>query len=101
MANMSPSKGAELDEPESDMSPEMLADLIEKTIIRMCANWAGELMRALSEKTPRQTIKTPAGLERVKGLLRSYEASEKQQSAEQGSREVSYEFLWCEPKFKE
>lgn len=54
--------------------------------------------QALSEKTPRQAIKTPAGLERVKGLLRSYEAGEKQQAAEQVRREVSYEFLWCEPK---
>lgn len=80
------------------MSPEILADLIEKTITRMYANWADEPIQALSGKTPRQAIKTSAGLERVKGLLRSYEAGEKQQAAEQGRREVSYDFLWRELK---
>ena len=39
-------------------------------------------------------IKSPAGLERVKGLLRSYEEGEKEQAAQQGRREISYAFLW-------
>lgn len=96
MANMLPNEGAEPDEPESDIPPEMLADLIEKTILRMYANWADEPIHALHGKTPRQAIKTPAGLERVKGLLRSYQAGEKQQAEQQERREVSYEFLWRE-----
>lgn len=96
MANMSSSEGEEPEDPDADVSPEMLADLIEKTIARMYANWADEPIQALNGKTPRQAIKTPAGLERVKGLLRSYKAGEKQQAAEQGRREISYEFLWRE-----
>lgn len=98
MANRSSNEGAEPDEPGSDMPPEMLADLIEKTILRMYANWADEPIQALNGKTPRQAIKTPAGLERVKGLLRSYQAGEKQQAEQQGRREVSYAFLWRELK---
>ncbi len=58
------------------------------------ANWADEPIPALDHKTPRQAIKTSAGLERVKGLLRSYEAAETAQAAQQGRAEVSYDFLW-------
>ena len=36
----------------------------------------------------------PTGRERVRGLLRSYEAGEKVQAAQQGRREISYAFLW-------
>jgi len=32
----------------------------------------------------------------VRGLLRSYEAGEKDQAAQQGRREISYAFLWEE-----
>jgi ribosomal protein S6 len=39
-------------------------------------------------------MQSPAGLERVKGLLRSYEDAEVEQAAQQGRREVSYQFLW-------
>jgi hypothetical protein len=30
----------------------------------------------------------------VKGLIRSYEAAEKQQAVQQGRREMSFDFLW-------
>ena len=96
MANMSPNQEPEPKDIAPDLPPEVLADLMEKTITRMYANWADEPIQVLNEKTPRQAIKTPAGLERVKGLLRSNESSEKQQAAQQGRREVSYEFLWRE-----
>jgi hypothetical protein len=49
----------------------------------------------LDNKTPRQAIQTTAGLERVKGLLRSYEFSEKEQARQQERAEVSYDFLWA------
>lgn len=39
-------------------------------------------------------MQSATGLERVKGLLRSYEDSEGRQAAQQGRREVSYQFLW-------
>ena len=49
---------------------------------------------ALDGQTPRAAIRSVAGLERVKGLLRSYEDGETQQAALQGRREISYQFLW-------
>lgn len=55
---------------------------------------ADETIPALDGRTPRQAITTPAGLERVKGLLREYEEGEGQQSAAQGRPAVSYQFLW-------
>jgi hypothetical protein len=101
MANMPANQKAKPRAAEADIPPEVYADIIEKTIYRMYANWADEPIQALGGKTPRQAIKTPAGLERVKGLLRSYEASEKQQALEQGRREISYEFLWRELKISQ
>ncbi len=35
-----------------------------------------------------------AGTERVKGLLRTYEAGELEQSADQGRAPFSFQFLW-------
>ena len=98
MANMPTNQKTKPRAAEPDIPPEVYADIIEKTIYRLYANWADESIQALGGKTPRQAIKTPAGLERVKGLLRSYEANEKQQAVEQGRREISYEFLWRELK---
>jgi len=78
----------------SGLHPEAVAEAIEKAIHRTYANWADEPLQALSGKTPRQAIGTRVGLERVKGLLRSYEASERRQAAQQERREISYSFLW-------
>lgn len=71
-----------------------LTQLMSEAIHRSYANWVDEPIPALDHKTPRQAIQTSAGLERVKGLLRSYEASEAAQAAQQGRSEVSYDFLW-------
>lgn len=71
-----------------------MAQLMSEAIHRSYAHWADEPIPALDHKTPRQAIKTSAGLERVKGLLRSYEASEAAQAAQQGRAEISYDFLW-------
>jgi hypothetical protein len=78
----------------SPMDPTMLAQAIEGAIHRSYAHWADEPIPALGNKTPRQVMQTAAGLERVKGLIRSYETSEEQQAAQQGRPEVSYDFLW-------
>ena len=94
MANMSASQETKPGAGEPGLPPEVLADVIEKAIHRMYAHWADEPIQVLDGKTPRQAIKTPAGLERVKGLLRGYEVSEKQQAEQQGRREISYAFLW-------
>ena len=77
-----------------NIDPQEFSKLIEGVIRKTYANWCDESIPALSNKTPRQAIQTSAGLERVKGLLRSYQAGEKEQAKEQGRPEVSYDFLW-------
>ena len=72
-----------------------MAQLMSKVIHDTYAHWADEPIPALDHKTPRQAIKTSAGLERVKGLLRSYEASEASQAGQQGRSAISYDFLWA------
>lgn len=78
----------------SELSPEVIAQAIEAYIRRYYKNWADEPIPALNNTTPRQAMQSAAGLERVKGLLRSYEASERSQAALQKRREISYDFLW-------
>lgn len=51
-------------------------------------------MPALAGKTPRQAIASAAGLERVKGLLRSYEQGEAEMARQDGRRAISFQFLW-------
>lgn len=94
MKNMPTGKSKKSLPSKAEIPPEVAADIIEKTIHRMYANWPDEPIPALDGKSPRQAIATPAGLERVKGLLRSYEASENAQAAEQGRRAIPYTFLW-------
>jgi hypothetical protein len=77
-----------------DLPPEVIAQAIEQALHRHYANWVEETIPTLGGRTPRQAITTPAGLERVKGLLREYEEGERQQSAAQGRPAVSYQFLW-------
>ena len=76
------------------LDPETMAGVIETFIQRNYAQWADETIPVLGGQTPRQAIKSAAGLERVKGLLRSYQDGESQQAAQQGRREISYQFLW-------
>ncbi|EXI92390.1 MAG: SWIM/SEC-C metal-binding motif protein, family [Candidatus Accumulibacter sp. BA-94] len=94
LLNMPAGQPAKPADADGDLSPEALAELVEDTLRRMYAKWPDEPIPALAGKTPRQAIDTPAGLERVKGLLRLYEASEKQQAAQQGRRTISFDFLW-------
>ena len=77
-----------------DLPPDVIANLIEQRIHHLYVNWPNEPIPALDGKTPRQAISTASGLERVKGLIRSYEQSEEMQAAEQGRREISFQFLW-------
>ncbi len=80
--------------PRPDIPPEAMADIIEKVYRSTYANWADEPIPLLGNRTPREAIRTPAGLERVKGLLRMYEQSEKAAAAREGRRAISYDFLW-------
>jgi hypothetical protein len=77
-----------------DLPPEVVADAIEQMLLRSYANWADEPIPALGGKTPRQAIESPGGLERVKGLLRSYESDEAEMARSQGRRSITYQFLW-------
>lgn len=77
-----------------DLHPDIIANLIEQRIHHFYANWPDETIPALDGKTPRQAITTASGLERVKGLIRSYEEGEEAQASDQGRREISYAFLW-------
>lgn len=67
---------------------------MEKTIGQLYANWANEPIGMLGNLTPRQAMQTPAGLERVKGLIRSHESGEEEQAALAHRAPVSYAFLW-------
>lgn len=77
-----------------DLHPDIIANLIEQRIHHFYANWPDEPIPALDGKTPREAITTASGLERVKGLIRSYEEGEEAQAKDQGRREISYAFLW-------
>ena len=94
LRNMPAGQGAKPADPGLGLSPEALAEMVEETLRRMYANWPDESIPALANKTPRQAINTPAGLERVKGLIRTYEASEMRQAAQQGRHTISFAFLW-------
>ncbi|MBV8035382.1 hypothetical protein [Roseateles sp.] len=76
------------------LTPEAMAQVIEQVLHRHYANWSDEAIPALGGLTPRKAITTPAGLERVKGLLREYEDGERLQSDAQGRPAVSFQFLW-------
>ena len=76
------------------LPPEQLADAIEQALRRSYARWADEPLPVLAGKSPRQVIATGSGLERVKGLLRSYESGEAEMAALDGRRTVSFQFLW-------
>ena len=80
--------------PQPLQDPEAMTALMEKFMHRHYANWADEPIPLLGDKTPRQAIATPAGLERVKGLLRQYESGETEMAQRDGRAPLSYEFLW-------
>ena len=94
LRNMPADQRAKRPDADLDLSPEVLAEIMEETLRRMYAKWPDEPLPALAGKTPRQAINTPAGLERVGGLIRMYEASEKRQAAQQGRRTIPFDFLW-------
>ncbi len=76
------------------LDAETMAGVIETFIHRNYAKWADEPIPVLGGQTPRQAMHSAAGLERVKGLLRSYQEGEVEQAAHHGRRVISYQFLW-------
>mgnify|MGYP005852103365 CR=1 FL=1 len=79
-----------------DLSPEVLTGILTQMIQGNYADWADEPLPALGNRTPRDAIKTAAGMERVKGLLRSYEEGEVRSAREQNREPISFQFLWDE-----
>lgn len=77
-----------------DLSPEQMTAMFEQLMRKHYAHWADEPVPLLGNQTPRQAIATAAGLERVKGLLREYEANEARMAQGDGRAAVSYQFLW-------
>ncbi len=80
--------------PASQLPPHVVTEVVGKAIRRMYAHWPEEPIPALGNKTPRQAMRTAAGLERVKGLLREYQQGEEQMAARDGREPASYRFLW-------
>ena len=93
LANLRPSEGKETSELTS-LPPEMLTELIETRIQQLYADWADKPLPILGDRTPREAIQTPEGLEQVKFLLHTYEHGEAQQAKAQHRAPVSYDFLW-------
>jgi len=68
--------------------------ILQESVKSIYADWADKPLPALGDRTPRDAMATSGGLERVKGLLRSYDQSEEQLAREQGRNPVSFQFLW-------
>lgn len=78
----------------SDGSPEETTRPFEQVMRCHYAKWVDEPIPILGDLTPRQAMKTPAGLERVKGLIREYKDNETRMAQADGRGEVSCHFLW-------
>ncbi len=76
------------------LEPEAMTALLEQVMRKQYANWADEPIPMLGHQTPRAAVATSAGLERVKGLLRSYESDEARMAGGDGRSPMSYQFLW-------
>ena len=76
------------------LPPETLTELFEQRIRQLYSNWADTPVPLLAERTPREAIKSPEGLQQVKFLLHTYEHSEAEQAKAQQRAPVSYDFLW-------
>jgi hypothetical protein len=79
---------------EPALEPAAMTALIEQTLRQHYENWVDEPIPLLGNQTPRQAVGTPTGLERVKGLLRSYESGEAEMARADRRQPVSYQFLW-------
>lgn len=77
-----------------ELPPEVMTEIIEKHVRQFYADWVDQPLPALNNRTPREAIKSPEGLEQVKFLLHSYEHSEARQAKDQHRTPVSYDFLW-------
>ena len=71
-----------------------MREVVEQAYQRTYVGWADAPLPALGGKSPREAIGTAAGGERVRGLLRSYEANEARMAKEQRREVIALDFLW-------
>ena len=80
--------------PEMDLDSAQLNIAIQSAMHRIYEHWADEPIPVLGNISPKEAIKTLAGLERVRGLIRSYEVSELEQAKGMNRTPISFSFLW-------
>jgi len=71
-----------------------MTDIIDAAYRRFYADWADVPVPMLDHLTPRQACQSGPGQARVRGLIRSYEAHEKAQAAQQQRAAASFDYLW-------
>ena len=76
------------------LSSESVGEIVIQGIQEMYVDWADEPLPYLNDKTPREVIQTPKGLEQVKYLLHAYEHSDPEQANAQHRDPVLFAFLW-------
>ncbi|WP_340123997.1 hypothetical protein [Methylobacter svalbardensis] len=57
LANLQPNETKETSAPET-LPPEMLTEIIEKSIRQLYADWADKPLPILGDRTPREAIET-------------------------------------------
>ena len=94
MVTHSQRKEAKKFRDRTDRSPEAKAEVVIQGIQQMYVNWADEPLPYLNDRTPREAIQTPEGLEQVKFLLHAYEHHDPKQAKAQRRDPVMFAFLW-------
>jgi hypothetical protein len=94
LRNMPAGQGAKPADAGLGLSPEALAEMVEEHTPADVRQVARRAHSGARWQDPSASDQHAAGLERVKGLIRMYEASEKRQAAQQGRRTISFDFLW-------
>jgi len=76
------------------VSPEAMREVFEEFLRNAYKDWADQPIPILDGFSPRDMIKTPEGLIRVKFLIRTYQQDEQQQALSQNREAISLAFLW-------
>jgi hypothetical protein len=79
---------------DRDMPPAERTELLRQVFEHQYSHWADEPIPALGGKTPRQSLRSKRGRERVVDLLRLYEHEEEKNAKEEGREPVRFDFLW-------
>lgn len=76
------------------LSSEQLIELVHSGIQEMYVDWADKPLPILNDKTPREAIQTPEGLEKVKYLLHAYELIDREPDDPKHHVPQLFGFLW-------